>query len=113
MEGGAELIGTNHALWNQYQQRFGMTFLKITEEEAEAPIVLNGTPLERGRIRAALEGDGRGAIGAERATRRRVPDAVRALDGRQRGGAGPPVARRVDWPSSPCLRSAGSASTRR
>jgi monoamine oxidase len=45
MEGGAELIGTNHALWNQYQQRFEMKFLRIAEDEAEAPIVLNGRRL--------------------------------------------------------------------
>ncbi len=45
IEGGAELIGSNHALWNQYQQRFGMRFLNITEDEAEAPILLNGRRL--------------------------------------------------------------------
>jgi len=45
MDGGAELIGTNHPLWNQYKQQFGLRFLKITEEDAEAPIVLNGRRL--------------------------------------------------------------------
>jgi monoamine oxidase len=45
MDGGAELIGTNHPLWNQYRQRFSLTFLKITEEDAEAPILLNGRRL--------------------------------------------------------------------
>ncbi|HEY7058539.1 MAG TPA: NAD(P)/FAD-dependent oxidoreductase [Vicinamibacterales bacterium] len=42
MDGGAELIGTNHPIWNQYQKRFDLGFLKITEEDAEAPIVLDG-----------------------------------------------------------------------
>jgi len=45
MDGGAELIGTNHPLWNQYKQQFDLTFLKITEEDAEAPIVLGGRRL--------------------------------------------------------------------
>lgn len=45
MEGGAELIGTNHAIWMDYAQRFKLPFVKITEEDAEAPIVLNGKRL--------------------------------------------------------------------
>src|SRR3954452_4225690 len=45
MEGGAELIGTNHAIWLDYAQRFKLPFVKITEEDAEAPIVLNGRRL--------------------------------------------------------------------
>jgi monoamine oxidase len=45
MEGGAELIGTNHAIWVDYKQKFGLSFIDITEEDAEAPIVLNGRRL--------------------------------------------------------------------
>lgn len=45
MEGGAELIGTNHPIWMDYKQRFGLSFIDITEEDAEAPIVLNGKRL--------------------------------------------------------------------
>ena len=45
MEGGAELIGTNHPIWMDYRQRFGLSFVDITEEDAEAPIVLNGRRL--------------------------------------------------------------------
>src|SRR5436190_22492110 len=45
MEGGAELIGTNHAIWLDYAQRFKLPFVKITEEDAEAPIVLDGRRL--------------------------------------------------------------------
>jgi len=45
MEGGAELIGTNHPIWMDYRQRFGLAFVDITEEDAEAPIVLNGRRL--------------------------------------------------------------------
>jgi monoamine oxidase len=46
MEGGAELIGTNHPIWMDYRQRFGLSFVNITEEDAEAPIVLNGRRLK-------------------------------------------------------------------
>jgi len=45
MEGGAELIGTNHAIWLDYAKRFKLGFVDITEEDAEAPIILNGRRL--------------------------------------------------------------------
>ena len=45
MEGGAELIGTNHPIWMDYKARFGLSLLDIAEEDAEAPIVLNGKRL--------------------------------------------------------------------
>jgi monoamine oxidase len=46
MEGGAELIGDNHPIWQQYRKRFGFTFLPIKEDETvEAPIMLNGRRL--------------------------------------------------------------------
>lgn len=45
MEGGGELIGSNHALWLHYREQFGLTFLDVTEEDAEAAIVLNGRRL--------------------------------------------------------------------
>jgi len=45
VEGGGELIGSNHPLWVAYKDRFGLTFLPVTEEEGEAPIVLDGKRL--------------------------------------------------------------------
>ena len=45
MEGGAELIGTNHPIWNAYKDQFKLSFLNITEEDGDAPIVLNGRRL--------------------------------------------------------------------
>src|SRR3954464_11182026 len=48
MEGGAELIGSNHPIWNAYQQQLGLKFLDITEEDAEARIVLNGRGCDAG-----------------------------------------------------------------
>jgi monoamine oxidase len=47
MEGGAELIGTNHPVWQQYRERFALPLVDITEEDAEAPIVLHGRRLTR------------------------------------------------------------------
>ena len=45
LEGGAELIGTNHPIWMDYQQRFKLSFTNVAEEDAEAPIVLGGRRL--------------------------------------------------------------------
>jgi monoamine oxidase len=47
MEGGAELIGSNHPIWNAYAKQLGLKFIDVTEEDAEAPIVLNGRRLTR------------------------------------------------------------------
>ncbi len=46
VEGGGELIGSNHPTWVAYKERFKLDFLDVTEEEDfEAPIVLNGKKL--------------------------------------------------------------------
>jgi monoamine oxidase len=45
VEGGAELIGSNHPAWIGYAKRFGLEFLDVSEEDAESPIVLNGRRL--------------------------------------------------------------------
>lgn len=45
MEGGAELIGSNHPIWNAYKEQLRLGFLNITEEDGEAPIILNGRRL--------------------------------------------------------------------
>jgi monoamine oxidase len=48
MEGGGELIGSNHPTWVAYKEKFGLDFLDVTEEEsAETPIVLDGKKLSR------------------------------------------------------------------
>lgn len=45
VEGGGELIGSNHPTWVTYADKFGLSFLDIVESEGEAPIVLNGKRL--------------------------------------------------------------------
>ena len=42
MEGGAELIGSNHPIWNAYKEQLKLSFLDLTDEDGDAPIVLNG-----------------------------------------------------------------------
>lgn len=46
VEGGGELIGSNHPAWAGYAQRFGLRFRDVTEDDAEAPIVLAGRKLD-------------------------------------------------------------------
>jgi monoamine oxidase len=45
VEGGAELIGTNHPAWLTYAKQFNLEFLDVSEEDLEAPIVLEGKRL--------------------------------------------------------------------
>lgn len=45
VEGGGELIGSNHPAWVGYAKQFGLKFLDASEEDLEAPIVLNGKRL--------------------------------------------------------------------
>jgi len=46
VEGGAELIGSNHPTWVSYKEKFGLEFLDVSdEEEYEFPIVLGGKRL--------------------------------------------------------------------
>ncbi len=42
VEGGGELIGSNHPAWIRYARMFGLEFLDVTEEEGHAPILLDG-----------------------------------------------------------------------
>jgi monoamine oxidase len=43
VEGGGELIGSNHPMWVAYAEKFGLEFLDVTEDEnLEAPLFLLG-----------------------------------------------------------------------
>lgn len=42
IEGGAELIGSNHPLWVAYKDRFDLEFLDLHESEMDYPIILKG-----------------------------------------------------------------------
>jgi monoamine oxidase len=78
MEGGAELIGSNHAVWQQYRERFGLKLLDIAEEDdIEAPIVLGGRRLTRKESDQLWE-EMDAALSRMNDDARRVPDAFAA-----------------------------------
>jgi monoamine oxidase len=45
VEGGGELIGSNHPAWVSYKEKFKLDFLPVTEEDLELPDRLNGRRL--------------------------------------------------------------------
>jgi monoamine oxidase len=55
VEGGGELIGSNHPAWVGYAKQFGLKFLDVSEEDLEAPIVLNGKRLSADESEALWE----------------------------------------------------------
>jgi monoamine oxidase len=55
VEGGAELIGSNHPTWVAYADRFKLSFLDVTEEDLEAPIILGGKRLSEDESEALWE----------------------------------------------------------
>ena len=73
MEGGAELIGTNHPIWMDYKERLGLKFIDITEEDGEAPIVLNGRRLTAAQS-AQLWEDMTAALNRLNADAAKIPD---------------------------------------
>jgi monoamine oxidase len=55
VEGGGELIGSNHPAWIGYAKQFGLKFLDATEEDLEAPVLLNGKRLSSDQSDALWE----------------------------------------------------------
>src|SRR5688572_26300568 len=55
VEGGGELIGSNHPAWVGYAKQFKLDFLDVGEEDAEFPIVLNGKRLTSDESEALWE----------------------------------------------------------
>jgi monoamine oxidase len=45
VEGGGELIGSNHPTWVAYAKQFKLEFLDVSEDDAEAPITIAGKRL--------------------------------------------------------------------
>ena len=45
VEGGGELIGSNHPMWVAYAEQFGLEWLDVTESEDAAPIYIDGKRL--------------------------------------------------------------------
>jgi monoamine oxidase len=55
VEGGGELVGSNHPSWIRYAERFKLELVEAGEEDAEAPIVLGGKRLSSDEADALWE----------------------------------------------------------
>lgn len=56
VEGGGELIGSNHPTWVAYADRFGLRFFDVTEDEnLEEPVVMGGKTLDAKESEALWE----------------------------------------------------------
>ena len=55
VEGGGELIGSNHPTWVAYAKQFKLEFLDVSEEDAEAPITIGGKRLSSDAAEALWE----------------------------------------------------------
>ena len=56
VEGGGELIGSNHPTWVAYAERFKLEFLDVTQDEELAlPIILGGKKLDKAAAKALYE----------------------------------------------------------
>src|SRR5262249_52576199 len=53
VEGGGELIGSNHPMWLAYQKIFGLEFLDVSDEP-HSPMILDGHRLSESRQRELL-----------------------------------------------------------
>jgi len=76
VEGGGELIGSNHPTWVAYAERFNLSFLDVTEEDLEAPIMLGGKKLTEEQSEALWE-ELEKAVNTMNAEAARVTDADR------------------------------------
>ena len=77
VEGGGELIGSNHATWQAYAKRFGLEMLDMTEDPAlEPPVVLDGRRIA-GKDAEALFLEMDAAFASMNAEARRIADADR------------------------------------
>jgi monoamine oxidase len=52
VEGGAELIGSNHPTWGRYKEHFKLDFIDVTDDESS--VMFNGVPLGRKEAGALL-----------------------------------------------------------
>jgi monoamine oxidase len=55
VEGGGELIGSNHQTWAAYAAKFGLEFLDIPSIDVEGPVVIDGKLLSDGEMAALWE----------------------------------------------------------
>jgi monoamine oxidase len=65
VEGGGELIGSNHPLWAAYAKRFGLELLEVPDTSADWPVVIDGKLLSDSEAQSLWDGldDILGSIG--------------------------------------------------
>lgn len=56
VEGGGELIGSNHPAWAAYAKKFGLDFLDVPDTGAEGPVVIDGKLLSESETAGLWEG---------------------------------------------------------
>ena len=56
VEGGGELIGSNHRLWAAYAKKFGLEFLEVPDSDADWPVVIDGKLLSEREAELLWEG---------------------------------------------------------
>jgi len=97
VEGGGELIGSNHPIWVAYAKKFGLDLIQIPESDASVPVVLDGKLLtdeeseplweQVEKIQARITRDARPVV-ADKPWN--TPNA-KALDRRRQSGPAVPV----------------------
>ena len=93
VEGGGELIGSNHPAWVGYAKQFKLEFLDVGEEDARVPDRAERQAPLRRRVRSAVGGDGEGVRHRSSRTRRRWTP-TEPWTAAECRGARPPHARR-------------------
>ncbi len=59
VEGGAELVGSNHPTWVAYQQKFGLEWLEMSgDEEFDTPVFVGGKLLTKDEVSEATNAAG-------------------------------------------------------
>jgi monoamine oxidase len=98
VEGGGELIGSNHPLWAAYAKRFGLELIEVPDTSADWPVVIDGKLLSDSKAQSLWDGlddilasigDDAGPVladnpwdspGAERLDLMTIPDKVMSVD---------------------------------
>ena len=56
VEGGGELIGSNHPTWAAYAKRFALAFVPVSEnDKSDVPMVIQGRKLDFHRVKELLQ----------------------------------------------------------
>ena len=110
VEGGGELVGSNHPTWVAYAKRFGLEFLDVTEEEDfDFPIVIGGKRLTAEQSEQVYE-ELEKVVAPMNTDAARIPDADRpwtapaprrSIAARSHRGSAPMRRRSARLPSTP------------